>query len=1066
MNKKFLSVILFSALMVGTAGTFTSCKDYDDDIESLDNRVSAVEKLVSDLQAKIDAGSVITGVDKTEDGIVIKLSNGESYPIKNGTNGTNAPVWSIVKDASGDYWWAKDNVQTEFPARGEKGEPGNGSAGQDAKTIYYYPGTEETGKLHGQAEAGYWVKVTEEKGKDPLYEVQTTKWLPEGTLSAVWNTEDQTLTLGNMKDENGKLVEKTISLSTKLRSLVFIPDLYEDGVEATKYPYVPGQYVDATKNTAVISGEKDAYNAKYTILKDNKISWKVPAKPVNYWLNPIATVNYHLNPLNAKINDVTWKFLGATPEYITTKAATPAVVTPNFLNAEKIDGQLAVNYQLSKTDLEKNNLSYPGKNEEAPNYISIAAIEGTLANEEGTVTSDYAAIMPVVQNLKGIAYNDYTTKVESCKEELYKTAEDAIKNLATIPVLYNGGAIELNDYLNIHYIEKYLESPEGTETHKVLKYADAVSKYGLKFQYEPVHYTSGKSKTEENAYSKLTEDGTFTPCYVNDKGETVEIAKGNTDATGRSAVGRRPIVLVKLVDTNNNNAVVLAGYIRLEISAQIGFKAIVIDKSEPQQPYLCNGFEQGITWADMSGKVLEELNLTKDEFTRGFGFTTGKTYISDGKGGLKEVVNNIYGSLAENEEDDATSTNPILTWTATKTQMDKVIADYKDRTLTLYAKYQSKSDVNYSVYIGIKVTVAEMPTTSGYGNKRDAYWYPKETALADRDTVRTNVPAPATSGDVMAYNKNLEDYFYHMVKENGKDVEKAGIEFFASDASKAVYEEIWGDLGIKYKYTFSAKNKDVTIGDKKLFINADGTQLLWGAKEAEAKLIATIEGTTIKYNKAGAEAKEFLNLFGHNELKPNQQFAIIEVSATYGDCNLKLAPAYNFNARFLRPLDIESNDKAEFQDAEANGSSVLLGNLFKANDWRDKAVIVYNSENKKYEAAKENNVNLYEYYGIKQIVLDLDNATCDVNNVGTQMPINKEVIKLTTLTKAEDGTPIEENKIDVTDINKLNEVVLNYQNNLGNTQDFTIMVPVKVTYAWGEVEAAVAIAVKGTIANR
>jgi hypothetical protein len=909
------------------------------------------------------------------------------------------------------------------------------------------------------------VKVTEEKGKDPLYEVQTTKWLPEGTLSAVWNTKDETLTLGNMKDENGKLVEKTISLSTKLRSLVFIPDLYEDGVEATKYPYVPGQYIDAEKNAAAITGTEDAYKAAYTILKDNKISWAVPAKPVNYWLNPIATVNYHLNPLNAKINDVTWKFLGATPEYVTTKAA-PAVVIPNFLNAEKIDGQLAVNYQLSKTDLEKNNLSYPGKNEEDPNYISIAAIEGTLANEEGTVTSDYAAIMPVVQNLKAIAYNDYTTKEESCKEELYKTAEDAIKNLATIPVLYNGGAIELNDYLNIHYIEKYLENPEGTETHKVLKYADAVAKYGLKFQYEPVHYTSGENKTEENAYSKLTEDGTFTPCYVDDKGNTVEIAKGNTDATGRSAVGRRPIVLVKLVDTNNNNAVVLAGYIRLEISAEIGFKAIVIDKSEPQQPYLCEGFEQGITWADMSGKVLEELNLTKDEFTKGFDFTTGKTYISDSKGGLQEVTGNIYGDLTETKDDEATSTNPILTWTADKAQMDKVIADYKNRTLTLYAKYQSKSNVNYSVYIGIKVTVAEMPTTSGYGNKRDAYWYPKETALADRDTVRTNVPAPATSGDVMAYNKNLEDYFYHMVKENGKDVEKAGIEFFVSDASKAVYEEIWGDLGIKYKYTFSAKNKDVTIGDKKLFINADGTQLLWGAKEAEAKLIATIEGTTIKYNKVDDAAKEFLNLFGHNELKPNQQFAIIEVSATYGNgCELKLAPAYNFNARFLRPLDIESNDKAEFQDAEANGSSVLLGNLFKANDWRDKAVIVYNSENKKYEAAVENTVNLYTYYKINKITLDLENATCDVNKKDEQMPINETVIKLTVLDKV-GGTKISHKDINVTDINKLNEIVLNYENNLGNTKDFTIMVPVKVQYSWGTVSAKVAIAVKGTIANR
>ena len=35
MNKKFLSVILFSALMLGTAGTFTSCKYYDDDIKEL-----------------------------------------------------------------------------------------------------------------------------------------------------------------------------------------------------------------------------------------------------------------------------------------------------------------------------------------------------------------------------------------------------------------------------------------------------------------------------------------------------------------------------------------------------------------------------------------------------------------------------------------------------------------------------------------------------------------------------------------------------------------------------------------------------------------------------------------------------------------------------------------------------------------------------------------------------------------------------------------------------------------------------------------------------------------------
>ena len=110
--------------------------------------------------------------------------------------------------------------------------------------------------------------------------------------------------------------------------------------------------------------------------------------------------------------------------------------------------------------------------------------------------------------------------------------------------------------------------------------------------------------------------------------------------------------------------------------------------------------------------------------------------------------------------------------------------------------------------------------------------------------------------------------------------------------------------------------------------------------------------------------------------------------------------------------------------------------------------------------------NLYEYYGISAITLDIDNATCDVNVIGEQKPINKDVIKLTILDKV-GGTAIS-NPIDIktTNISKLNSVVLNYKNNMGNTKDFTIMVPVKVTYTWGTVSAKVAIAVDGTIANR
>ena len=61
MNKKFLSAILFGALMVTSTGTFVSCKDYDEDIENLQTQINSlatksdVEAKLSQLQSAIDA---------------------------------------------------------------------------------------------------------------------------------------------------------------------------------------------------------------------------------------------------------------------------------------------------------------------------------------------------------------------------------------------------------------------------------------------------------------------------------------------------------------------------------------------------------------------------------------------------------------------------------------------------------------------------------------------------------------------------------------------------------------------------------------------------------------------------------------------------------------------------------------------------------------------------------------------------------------------------------------------------------------------------------------------------
>ena len=55
MNKKFLSAILFGALMVTSTGTFVSCKDYEDDIQNVQEQVDANKSALAALTSQATA---------------------------------------------------------------------------------------------------------------------------------------------------------------------------------------------------------------------------------------------------------------------------------------------------------------------------------------------------------------------------------------------------------------------------------------------------------------------------------------------------------------------------------------------------------------------------------------------------------------------------------------------------------------------------------------------------------------------------------------------------------------------------------------------------------------------------------------------------------------------------------------------------------------------------------------------------------------------------------------------------------------------------------------------------
>ncbi|MGN0224901.1 MAG: PL29 family lyase N-terminal domain-containing protein [Prevotella sp.] len=154
--KSFLAVLVAIAMSVVT---LTSCTDYQDEIDGLDSRVTALEQLVADMNTNLsslssivtamDAGDYITNVTSNSDGYIVTFAKAGAITVKNGTNGIDAvtPVILPVKDADGNYYWQL-NGEWLLDADGNKvranGKDGAGASApvvgqkQDTDGNYYW----------------------------------------------------------------------------------------------------------------------------------------------------------------------------------------------------------------------------------------------------------------------------------------------------------------------------------------------------------------------------------------------------------------------------------------------------------------------------------------------------------------------------------------------------------------------------------------------------------------------------------------------------------------------------------------------------------------------------------------------------------------------------------------------------------------------------------------------------------------------------------------------------------------------------------------------------------------
>ena len=152
MRKKYLSALLFGALLFASAGTFTSCKDYDDDISNLQTQINDVKTAISELQAKVDGGKYVTDVVKEGDGIKITWNDNSSSVIET-IKGADGTIVTIGENGN----WFIDGEDQGISAKGEKGDKGDkGDQGEQGPAGPQGPAGEQgpAGPQGPQGEAG------------------------------------------------------------------------------------------------------------------------------------------------------------------------------------------------------------------------------------------------------------------------------------------------------------------------------------------------------------------------------------------------------------------------------------------------------------------------------------------------------------------------------------------------------------------------------------------------------------------------------------------------------------------------------------------------------------------------------------------------------------------------------------------------------------------------------------------------------------------------------------------------------------------------------------------------
>ena len=995
---------LLALFVTGTMLAGVGCKDYDDDINKINDRldelttgkIADIESQISSMQTTIqnlqaletrikaleDAQVTDADLQKLQDAIDAIEANYVTKDYLTTTLGSYATTQYVgeaikaVTDALGKFT-TDEAIQAAIDAAKQAAITAAGDACKAAFQTSFDAALagalEDDGKI-GQAFSEYDAEIKQ-------------------YLTNAIENEDGFINQAIAEQINAAVAAMMEKLSGRLTSIQVIPDLYVNGIETIELKSFKYTAWGVTSNATTEAVDQNG--ATSTTAQTS------------------TDVRYLVSPTTVTTEDI------EKPSFVFEKAQTRSTVAEQLLNVETYsvkDGVLTVTVKkASGTEITLDR-----------GYIYTAALGAPIAEKwlaEGetgtTVYSDFVALAEttVEPKIAALVDDEYVCEDPDDHNHYYESYDAAQAAAAVKQVAYDD-KLDLLTLVTGCYVDATDGAVEITK--------DELTAAGLEFRFAlPTKpYVLGENDSDQQQFATIA-------------GSTMTSKLPDGTTNNQAAIDKTPVVRVELVDVNNKDAVVDVRYFKIQwvrkTIAPIDLGVIYTF----EYTLGCNEFQGKFLWNQMVNEVLAKIGdtgMSQDEFLATY--TVPTIASKDHTVGAVKKEGEAGANTAEfvyNFDADADESAAAFTWRLTIEQVgnviDKLVAGDEVKyvvNVTIPAQNSYQGSVNFA--FEVKVALPELPEIYGYDS---AFWFTDYT-LAYVYPIQYNTPGALAT---CAYRYELDRLFAdskvvkNMLKCGTWDIQFAKTQpanGYASGAVTVPSADAAGHSLVKGQSTAVQLNY------------AAGTPWYAGVLAADETYESAVSDIQVQVmNNA-----EGIGILG--------QQATLDVWATINDKNTYKVTT--FNVYFVAPLNINSELKdAYFVDQVISGSTIDCSKAFTMTDFKDYIVAkVTTGTTEKEKYAEE----LYEYYVVKDPVWNLADAKTNLKKDSEGNYVVDETITAETATvKAEDrfgvGCITEDTAAGT----------LTFKNVKGVKVEKTVklFIPVTVSHKWGTLTETVTV---------